>query len=530
MSFVRQLFPLWKKGIFPGIISFLSALVSLCLPIFPKIYIDEIINKNKNDLFVLTTIIFFITSIVYICLSYFRQFLFFKFQKENTLFIQQKLTNRVLFSEFEFFKRNHSGYLSQRIREDVEGVAQLFSSTTLFGIISIIQCLGALIIIFNLNWFLSLIAISPLPFIFWKIFNDKNILRRMSGELLERSANLTEVLTDTFGSIEITKSSGKEESSEKRINESLNKFQNFQIEQEKKESLFHFTIKGMIKIGEVLVWAVGIGLVLTGDITLGVIVAFSGYIFFLYEPIESVSMLILTIEYGRKSIERINQLWNIVPETGDVDPGELKELRLENVSFWYNEGKNVIKNLSLNVSKGDKLLIKGKSGSGKTTLTRLILGLYNRKKGDIYWNDKPLDSLDKKKLRKRIGYVSQDVYLFKENLLYNLTLGETIESDKIINTLNICGLSHLIENPSLNIKITERGFNLSGGERQRLALVRALLKNPDVIVLDEATANIDLKTKNEIDAIILNHFRNKIIIKISHHHTDENGWRVLEMS
>jgi len=524
-DFIKFIFPLWRKSILPITFAVINAGTILALPLFPKYLIDNILKKRNFSFFSPVILSFVITIIIYLITSYFKDYLFFKFQRENILFIQRKLVKKLLYADFESLIKMHSGYLSQRIRGDVGGLSNVFSESLFSSIIKIFQTLGAFLIIFKMDWRLSILSFFPVPVIFLIIKKYKNELRELAEELLEKSAKASEILTDSIGAIELIKSEGKEEIPETNISKSFSSFQKSQILKYKKESQYNHLLLGNLKLLEILVWGLGTYLVILKQISIGTLVAFISYLTNIYEPFMGLGNISLIYEYGKKSLLRIKELWEIVPEEGKLDPGELKEIEVRNLSFWFDDNNlKIFSNINIKLKSGSKLLLVGSSGKGKSTFIRNILGLYRCKEGNVFWNNIPINKINKKKLRKNIGYVSQDILLYKETVYNNLTMGENIDKETIKNILNKCGLNSKFD---LNYKINERGSNLSGGERQRMALARALLKNPNVIILDEATSNIDKKTKNEIERIILKEFRNKILIKISHNHSEIEGWDIL---
>jgi len=192
----------------------------------------------------------------------------------------------------------------------------------------------------------------------------------------------------------------------------------------------------------------------------------------------------------------------------------------------------VIRRISFDLHRGEKLLIAGPSGSGKSTLIKLILGLYKAAEGIVYFNEIPLPELNLPQLRQKIGLISQNIFLFHSTVRENLMLGDLKASDeKIFQVLEECQIKgKILSLPNgLDQLISEKGADFSGGEKQRISLARALLKNPDVIIMDEATANLDLKTANEIEGMIEKRFHEKILIKITHRPEEIQGWKIIDM-
>ncbi len=203
-------------------------------------------------------------------------------------------------------------------------------------------------------------------------------------------------------------------------------------------------------------------------------------------------------------------------------------IEAKNLDFAYDGREGVIRGLSFVMKRGEKVLIEGESGSGKSTLIKLLLGLYRPAVGEIKYNGIDLKEIDLKKLRERVGYISQHIFLFNKTIKENIVLGnQDIPDDELLKLLEECQLVKRINSfeKGLYEEISEQGVNFSGGEKQRIALVRALIKNPDVIIIDEGTSNLDLGSESDILKQIEEKFGGKIIIRVTHRQVESEGWR-----
>ncbi len=253
--------------------------------------------------------------------------------------------------------------------------------------------------------------------------------------------------------------------------------------------------------------------------TIGSLFAFQGYLYYLYSPFQKISSLSLMFQKAKISWERIKELLSVIPETGgNLRLQEIEEMEVRNLSFSYNN-EPLLRNINFKVKKGEILLIKGPSGSGKSTLLKLLLGLYRANKGIILYNGFPLERLDLKWLRSKIGFVSQDIFLFDDTVFNNIAFAkENATKEEIIKAVKFAEADEFIKNLPRGFQtvVGERGLCLSAGQRQRLSIARAVLKDPDILILDEVDAHLDFNLRRSITEKIVKLFSDKIIIVVSH--------------
>ncbi len=470
--------------------------------------------------------------------AYLNETTFFRFQKNTILSIQKDLLNRVFQYPLEFFDKKHSGYLIGRIRGDVAGLSYIFSEGFVRMAMDILRFIAGCVILLTLNIKLTLISLGVVPFLLFKIIYSKSEIKKINERILEENARLEKELSDTFQGMEVLKSFSREEKGIERTVKALSDFQQIEVKRNSIFSKYRNLVDLIVHFGEVLLLYFGIREVIKGNLSIGSYIAFGGYLLYLYSPIKNFSYLNIYLDYARRSYKRIEELMSILPEdSGDKEISEIQSIDVRNLFFSYDGAKEVIKDLSFSIKRGERLLIKGKSGSGKSTFVKLLLGLYKPMEGKIFYNGVDLEKINKKSLRERIGYVSQNIFLFNKTLKENILLGERCLSDgELEDLLEDCKLKDRLDNKGffqngklLDIEISERGLNLSGGERQLVALLRAIVKKPDMVILDEAVSNLDVETEREIERIVFERFKEAIIVKISHRESEEMGWRVIRL-
>lgn len=525
---LKFVFHNWKKGLLPVLFLLIASGIALVYPQLSRLAIDVAVKKHDYRYLFYLACGFFILVILQRLFSYLNQITFFKFQKETILNIQKDLLSKVFSYPLDFFDKKHSGYLLGRIRGDVSGLSYIFSEGLVGSFIDLLKFFGVLIILLQMNFRLALISMVIIPFIVYKIANSQKEIKRVNERILEENAQLEKELSDTLQGIEVLKSFSKEEEGIKRSYSALRDYQQIEIERNAIFSRYRNIVDAIFHLGEVFLLYFGVREVLAGRLTVGAYIAFNGYLMILYGPLQNLSYLTIYLDYARMSYSRIRELMGILPEdSGSDDLKEIKEIEIKGLRFKYEDGKELFQGLSFKIKKGDNVLLKGESGSGKSTLIKLLLGLYRLQEGEISFNGKDLRKINKKSIRERVGYVSQNIFLFSRSLRENLLLGKEGMGDKELeNLLKECGIN---KNGVLDQEVSEKGMNFSGGERQRLALVRAIVKYPDIIILDEATANLDLEAEREVEKMVLKKFPDKIIIKVSHRPDSMEGWKVVDL-
>lgn len=256
--------------------------------------------------------------------------------------------------------------------------------------------------------------------------------------------------------------------------------------------------------GYVAVLWIGAGLILQDKLTVGTLLMFYSLIGYFFSPVESLMSLQTSLQGAVVAFERLQQMLGIEREKTSLDEDKIcaGKIEVSNLSFQYGTRKPIIRDMSFSINKNEKIAIVGESGSGKTTIARLLLGFYEVERGCIKFDGKDICDINKKSLREKIAYVSQEPYFFKGTLKENIMFGNAcnITDEKILEVLRLVRLDKYIEeNPEgINTKLQENATNLSGGQRQRLSLARALVRNPEVLILDEATSNLDVITEKSI--------------------------------
>ena len=276
--------------------------------------------------------------------------------------------------------------------------------------------------------------------------------------------------------------------------------------------------------GTVILW-VGVVNVLNGNMTLGSLITFNALLAYFLDPVKNLINLQPTMQTAIVAAERLAEILDLELEKVQDEKRKLAPtslnlpIRIENLDFRYGTRRLVLENINMTINAGEKIALVGESGSGKTTLSKLLMNFYPWEKGEIFIGDYNLKDINLEALRNRIAYISQDIFLFSGTIRENLELGnEDATMEDIIEACRLSKADEFINSMPLRYEtmLEENGANLSGGQKQRLAIARALLKKPDILIMDEATSNLDSITEKAIEKTINSLSRNITMIIIAH--------------
>jgi ABC-type multidrug transport system fused ATPase/permease subunit len=499
----------WRKGIIGFLIIIFAALLAFPPPLITRYLIDEIILNRQIDLLLGALGMLLAVLVAEKLLRVLESFYFAQLEQRITLEIHQDLISRVLRLPKAFFDDHQTGYLMSRLSEDVEGLRLLFSSSVVYILSNILRFIGGIGFLVYLEWRLALIVLMLLPGLAF-------IIRYFSGKIHALSHNKMEQKGKTLGRFQeslseatLIKSFASEDRAQKRLMNALKHTFQISLEQTSVNALAGVVINSMPGISRLIVFAIGAFWVVNGQWTLGSLLAYLAYIAYVFGPARFLASANLQLQEAWAALQRVNDLFNLVPEENpEAGKGVDRlsgEIEFRNVSFAYNGSPPVLKDLSLRIRSGERIAIVGPSGVGKTTLLSLIMRFYRPTKGEIFFDGLPASDYNLRSLRRRIGYVSQRPQLFAGSILENLRYGNPdADREKVKQIAKISGIHDFINSLSdgYNTQIGENGLKLSEGQKQRMSVARALIKDPDILILDEPTAALDNKTeKSFLDAL-----------------------------
>lgn len=435
---------------------------------------------------------------------------------------------------YQVFEDRQSGEILQKMQKARDDTKKLIENFVGIFFISLVGILFVLIYSSTVHWSIAVMFGTIIPLFGLITLRLSKGIKKAQTAIVKESAVLAGQTTETIRNVELVKSLGLENQEIDRLNTVNDKILKLELKKVKQVRLLEFVQGTSINTIRMLLLLLLGYLVFQGQVSPGQFFTLMFYSFFIFGPLSSFGAVIASYQEAIASTEELAKVLALPPEKEPDNPkhlDEISEIAFENVSFAY-EDEPTLKNISLTIPRGKTVAFVGHSGSGKSTLVKLLVGLYKPQKGHITFNGVASTELHAQSLRKRIGFVAQETQLFAGTLRENLLFVNPNASDKRCKeVLKLAQVDHLLTRDRLGLsnKIGEGGIKLSGGEKQRLAIARALLRNPDIIIFDEATSSLDSVTEEAITQTIKDIAKQKpelIVIAIAHRlstieHADE---------
>ena len=424
-----------------------------------------------------------------------------------------------------FYKTHNTGDLMSRITEDVSRV-RMYTGPAIMYLINLVTLIGlALYYMLKKDVTLTLYVLAPLPILAITIYFVNSIINKKSEKIQGLLSNLTTNAQETYAGIRVIKSFVQEKAMLSFFEKNSEDYKNNAIDLAKVESIYFPSMALLIGLSTVVTIFMG-GLQALQDPTrVGVIVEFVIYINMLTFPVSAIGWTASMIQRAAASQKRLNQFLDIQEAVASPNPSKLPtanaDIVFDNVNFVYNHtGIKALSNFSLTIKKGEKVLVLGKTGSGKSTLAQLLLRFYDPTSGQISMGGVPLNQFDLQALRHQISYVQQDVFLFSDTVADNISFGskEPVGMDAIVKAATLAAVDQEIMGfeKGYETLIGERGVTLSGGQKQRISIARALLKAPELLILDDCLSAVDAKTEHKILNNLAGFLDQKTAIVITH--------------
>ncbi|MDR1558755.1 MAG: peptidase domain-containing ABC transporter [Clostridiales bacterium] len=522
-KFFSLLIPQWRliTGIF-FVSIFLTALGILSSFYF-KLMMDEILPNQLEK-----TLLYI--SIGVIALYVFKDVLNF-FRAYLLAFLGQRLDLNLIFAYYlhvinlpvSFFGSRRIGEIVSRFT-DADKVREAISSATLTIMIDTLMAVGGGIMLFNESRFLFGITVVIVLLDAVVIFLFNKPLKKINETTMENNAQLSSYMIESLNGIELIKSYNAEE-----------------IASFKTESLFVRLLKSVFKnrflnnaqaslgslisgVGGVIILWAGADSVLKGQLSVGEMLTFNALLSYFVNPIQNLINLQPQMQTAIVAADRLGEILDLSAEdkhggANKLVPSLKGDIQVKNITFRYGGRAPVLNDVSLFIPKSYKVALVGESGSGKTSLAKLFMRFYSMEKGEIIINGCNINDIDINHLRRRIAYISQNVFLFSGSIIDNMRyVSEDAGMEEIIEACKMAQAHEFINQFPLRYEtfLEENGGNLSGGQRQRLSIAQAILKNPDIIIMDEATSNLDSITERAIEKIIYEHTGDVAVLMIAH--------------
>lgn len=527
----------WVRYLFAITFLNFASLVSVIPPKLLEKGIDQIVNKSltKQSLWLLIIILVAITLFGYI-VSYAWNYLLFGAGIKLEYTIRKRYFRHLLKMDNTFYEKNIVGDLMARATSDLNAV----SMTAGYGILTLVDSIVYLLMIlfmmfYTISYKLTLASLIPIPFIVLgvRILGDK--IHKAYSESQNAFSELNNKVLESVTGVRVVRAYVQEHEDIKRLDESSINAYNKNLKLVRINALFDPFFRLVFTLANTIAFSYGTYLVLHQDLTPGQLVSFVIYLGMLGWPMFALGDLVNIMSRGNASYDRIDNIMKqkseIIEPENPVDVGQtLQSLEFRNVSFQYpNSEFYAIKNINFKLERGKTLGIVGKTGSGKTTIIRQMLKQYRLKEGDVLINGVNINDINTKDVRKFFGYVPQEHILFTGTVKKNIAFGKKDATDEEIEeAIDLASFRKDISflDEGLDTIVGEQGVTLSGGQKQRLAIARAMITNPEVLILDDSLSAVDGTTEKEILRNIKKVRKNKTTVIVAHRlsaveHADE---------
>lgn len=422
-----------------------------------------------------------------------------------------------------FYRRNNTGDLMNRISEDVGRVRMYLGPSIMYGLQLITLFVMLIPLMFTISPTLTWYALIPLPVLSISIFYVNNIIDQRAEEIQKSQSRLSTFVQEAFSGIRVLKSFTRENESLEKFTEESDIYKKQSLKLTRVQAMFFPIIMGLIGISTILTIYAGSREVINGTLTFGNIAEFVIYVNLLTWPVTSLGWTSSLVKRAEVSQKRINEFLmtrsDLVSEKNEIHPIQGK-IEFDHVSFTYPDtGIQAVRDVSFALEPGESLAIVGATGSGKSTIGSLVARLYDVTTGEVRIDGRSVKDYDLVALRNKMGYVPQDVFLFSDTLYNNIAFGldQPVE-EKIIQAAKDADVyQNIVGFPQgFGTRVGERGITLSGGQKQRVSIARAMVREPRILVLDDALSAVDTKTENAILSSLRTLMKGRTTIIITH--------------
>lgn len=522
-SVFKQLMIPQKSLIFLTVFSScVLSIIGILSSLFSKVLMDEIIPYQlKNSLYIFL-IVFACTTLIQNLLSAFRQHVLLYLSRKIDLPLLLGYYNHIIHLPYFFFVSRKVGDILTRF-QDAMTMKEIFTSVSISLVMDVLLSLISAVVLWQMKQELFLILVLIVLFNIGLIYLFKKPYKRINYDQMEATSFLNSQLIESIKNIETVKSAANESEQIKKLEERYVNALKLSYKEGKLKNIQSVIANCVGAIGNLIFMGVGALFIIDQKMTIGDLLVFQTLSQYFTEPIQNLVSLQLAFQEAQIAMKRLGEVMTLEREdfnnTLSIQPKQIENIAFENVTFAYGSRKPILKEMSFKITKGEKVAFVGESGAGKSTIVRLLLKFMEVQQGKILIGNTNLSDVNTTEIRKKIGYIPQNIEMFTGTVLENLTIRNNKKNmDQIVQICRLVGIDQYIEQlPNRYLSyIEEGGANLSGGEKQRLAIARTLLGYPEVLVFDESTSHLDSYSEQRIQQLIFNDLSEKTVIMIAH--------------
>ena len=497
--------------------------LQLLPPLLIKILIDDVITPVNLSLFPIIIAAYVGAVLIGAVGSVFRSYVM-QWLGQKVLFdLRVRLYEHLQMLRLSFYTQRETGRIMSRVSSDLSRLQYFIAEGFQDLLINVATMLLIAVVLALMNPKLFLLALAPTPIIAISTWLFGHRMHLLFHRIWRRAAGLSAILADTIPGIRVVKAFAQERRETQRFNSRSADLFTQEMQAAKVSSAFYPFVSIQTSLGSILIFVVGGYMVINGLETVGTLVAFTGYLWRFYRPVQEFGRMNHRLQHCVTSAERVFEILDADPEplgTGGIrlDPVH-GGVEFRNVRFSYEPGKYALDNVSFKVEPGEMIGLVGPSGAGKSTLVHLVARFYDVEEGDILIDGHSIQDLDLTWFRQQIGVVLQEPYLFHGPVWSNIAYAKPEATpDEIFTAARAANAHDFIVNlpDGYDTVIGERGQTLSGGERQRISIARAVLRDPRILILDEATASVDTETEATIQSALERLIENRTTFAIAH--------------
>lgn len=503
--------------------SFLVAIIGIIYPVVTRKMLNELIPNKEYQMIIFFGITLLLLYVLRMLLRYFIQYQGHMMGVKMQAQMRSDMFNHLENLPYSFYDKHETGKIMSRMTNDLMDISELAHHGPENIIISSISIITSFVYLGTINWGLTLIIFICVPVLLFVSMFLRVRMREAFAESRKSIAQINASLQSSISGIRVTKAFTNAEKESIKFEKGNAEFTEARRAAYKSMGQFHSTTSFITDVFNVIVLIAGGLFLYNGQINFGDYSAFILSVNLFISPVTTLINFMEQYQNGVTGFERFVEIMDLEPEKDSdnaVDVGKLEgSINFKDVSYGYDDDKDVLKNINLNIEKGKKFALVGPSGGGKTTICHLIPHFYGITSGNIIIDGKDIREISMESLRRNIGIVQQDVYLFndtiRENILYgrlDATEEEVIEAAKKANIHDYI----MTLKDGYDTKVGERGVKLSGGQKQRLSIARVFLKNPSILILDEATSALDNTTEILIQEALDELCKGRTTIVVAH--------------